>query len=131
MGCYGFGVTRTIGALIEQCHDDKGIIWPPGLTPFDVILTVVNNNDENCRKIGNQIYEGLLNEGVDVLLDDRDLGAGFKFKDADLVGIPFRVTVGARSLKEGKVELSVRSDGTILKVTVEKAVSELLEKLRA
>jgi prolyl-tRNA synthetase len=104
MGSYGIGVERIITAAIEQNHDADGIIWPKSLTPFDVIVTVTNMKDERLRDAGEKLYEDLQHAGLQVLLDDRDERAGVKFKDADLIGIPCRVTIG-KKIAEGAVEL--------------------------
>src|SRR5687768_14874801 len=104
MGSYGIGVERIITAAIEQNHDADGIIWPKSLTPFDVIVTVTNMKDENLRAAGEKLYQELFDAGLQVLLDDRDERAGVKFKDADLIGIPYRVTIG-KKIVDGAVEL--------------------------
>ena len=104
MGSYGIGVERIITAAIEQNHDDDGIIWPKSLTPFDVIVTVTNMKDEKLRDAGEKLYHDLLGVGLGVLLDDRDERAGVKFKDADLIGIPFRITIG-KKIADSTVEL--------------------------
>src|SRR5499433_2309357 len=96
MGSYGIGVERIITAAIEQNHDDDGIIWPKSISPFDVIVTVTNMKDEKLRDAGEKLYHDLLGVGLGVLLDDRDERAGVKFKDADLIGIPFRITIGKK-----------------------------------
>jgi len=104
MGSYGIGVERIITAAIEQNHDADGIIWPKSLTPFDVIVTVTNMKDEKLRAAGEKLYQELYDAGLQVLLDDREERAGVKFKDADLIGIPYRVTIG-RKIADGAVEL--------------------------
>ena len=104
MGSYGIGVERIITAAIEQNYDEDGIIWPKSLAPFDVIVTVTNMKDERLRDAGDKLYEDLTQAGLDVLLDDRDERAGVKFKDADLIGIPFRITIG-KKIGDGVVEL--------------------------
>ncbi len=109
MGCYGIGVTRIVGAAIEQNHDDKGIIWPRALAPFEVVICMVGaSKSELVRAAGEQAYAGLLAAGVDVMLDDRDERPGAMFADWELIGVPVRVTLGERSLKEGRVELLLR-----------------------
>lgn len=109
MGCYGIGVTRIVGAAIEQNHDDKGIMWPRGLAPFEVVICLVGAaKSELVRAAGEQAYAGLLAAGVDVMLDDRDERPGAMFADWELIGVPVRVTLGERSLKEGRVELLLR-----------------------
>jgi len=104
MGSYGIGVERIITAAIEQNYDDDGIIWPKSLAPFDVVVTITNIKDENLRTAGDKLYEDLRRVGLEVLLDDRDERAGVKFKDADLIGIPYRITLG-KKITDGVVEL--------------------------
>ncbi len=108
MGCYGIGVSRTIAAAIEQGHDEDGIILPPALAPFTVIVTLVGAKNSEIEEAAERVYGDLWNNSIDTLLDDRDERPGVKFKDADLVGIPFRVTIGKKALAEGKVELRNR-----------------------
>jgi prolyl-tRNA synthetase len=110
MGCYGLGIGRTVAAAIEQNHDADGIVWPVPLAPFSVLLVALNPDDENVKRVAAELYERLQAQGVDVLFDDRDERPGVKFKDADLIGIPVRVVVGAKSLADGKVEVSLRRD---------------------
>lgn len=113
MGCYGIGIGRTVAAGIEQNHDEKGIIWPMPLAPFQVIITPVNINDEKSAEAAEDLYRDLTGKGIEVLLDDRDERAGVKFNDADLIGIPLRVTIGPKRLAEGKVELKIRKSGEV------------------
>ena len=119
MGCYGIGIGRTAAACIEQNNDDDGIIWPMSIAPFQVIITPVNIKDETLSSAAEELYNNLVADGVEVILDDRDERAGVKFKDADLTGIPIRITVGARSLAEGKVEVRFRKSGEIEKIALE------------
>ena len=125
MGCYGIGIGRTVAASIEQNHDEHGMIWPLPLAPFQVLLTMLTPKDEQVRKTSEQLYEQLLERGIEVLLDDRDERPGIKFKDADLIGIPLRVTVGARHLKDGNVELKQRAGGEQSLVAVDRLVDHL------
>ncbi|MBI2880668.1 MAG: proline--tRNA ligase [Candidatus Tectomicrobia bacterium] len=111
MGCYGIGIGRTIAAAIEQNHDETGIIWPAPIAPFHAEVIPVNVKDNSVRKAAEDLYEALEEAGVEALLDDRDERPGVKFKDADLIGIPFHVIVGPRNLMEGKVELKHRLGG--------------------
>jgi len=111
MGCYGIGVGRTVAACIEQNNDENGIIWPMPLAPYQVIITPVNVNEGQVLQAAEKIYKGLLFRGVEVILDDRDERAGVKFKDADLIGIPLRITVGQKNLAGGNVELKERKSG--------------------
>ncbi|HWF89368.1 MAG TPA: proline--tRNA ligase [Pyrinomonadaceae bacterium] len=104
MGSYGIGVERIIAAAVEQSHDDDGIIWPKSLAPFDVVLTITNMKQDDLRAAGEKLYQELQGAGLEVLLDDRDERAGVKFKDADLIGIPYRVTIG-KKIADGVVEL--------------------------
>jgi prolyl-tRNA synthetase len=107
MGSYGIGVERIITAAIEQHHDAEGIIWPKSLAPFDVVVTVTNMKDDRLRETGEKLYRDLQRAGLEVLLDDRDERAGVKFKDADLIGIPYRITIGKKAA-DGLVELFER-----------------------
>jgi prolyl-tRNA synthetase len=111
MGCYGIGIGRTVAAAIEQNHDQNGIIFPLPIAPFQVLVTVVNPREEEVLAAAETLYGELQQRGVEVLFDDRDERPGSKFKDADLIGIPLRVTVGARGLKEQAVELQERRSG--------------------
>jgi prolyl-tRNA synthetase len=104
MGSYGIGVERIIAAAVEQNHDDDGIIWPGSLAPFDVVVTITNIKQDDVRQAGEKLYDELKGAGLEVLLDDRDERAGVKFKDADLIGIPYRITIG-KKVAEGVVEL--------------------------
>jgi prolyl-tRNA synthetase len=108
MGCYGIGVTRTMAAAIEQNHDKDGIVWPMALAPYQVIIAPLQLHEPAVVEEAERIYRELSAAGVDVILDDRDLRPGVKLKDADLIGIPLRITIGARSLAEGKVEFKLR-----------------------
>lgn len=110
MGCYGLGIGRTVAAAIEQNHDEDGIIWPRPLAPFEVLLIALNPQDEEVVKVAESLYSGLLERGVDVLFDDRRERPGVKFKDADLIGIPYRVVVGKKGLADGNLEISERRD---------------------
>jgi prolyl-tRNA synthetase len=129
MGCYGLGVGRTVAAAIEQNHDKEGIIWPRPLAPFEVLLVGLNTDDAEVGRAADDLYTALREQGVDVLFDDRDERPGVKFKDADLIGFPVRLVVGARSLAEGKVELSLRRDREKKMVPVADAVAKVLELL--
>lgn len=110
MGCYGIGIGRTVAAAIEQNHDENGVIFPMPIAPFQVIITLLNAKDDQVVSVGNELYSTLLDAGVEVVLDDRDERPGSKFKDADLIGVPIRVTVGGRALKEGVFEVQLRGD---------------------
>ena len=131
MGCYGLGIGRTLAAAVEQNHDKDGIIWPVALAPFEALVVSLDPDDEEVAKTADAIYEGLLEAGVDVFYDDRAERPGVKFKDADLVGIPVRVVVGARGLKEGKVEVSLRRDKERHMVEPGDAVAEMRKRIDA
>ena len=125
MGTYGIGVTRTMAAAIEQNHDDAGIIWPMPLAPFQVVLVPVNWADERLRRTAEELHDALVARGVEVLLDDREERPGVKFKDADLIGHPLRVTVGPRALERGAVELKGRREKTATEVAVAEAAARV------
>lgn len=126
MGCYGIGVTRTLAAVVEQHHDENGIIWPMSVAPYHVIITLVKPDDEVQAAAAEKIYEELLAAGVEVLLDDRKERPGVKFKDADLLGIPVRITVG-KLARDGKVEFKLRRDAEKEEITVEEAIARAVE----
>ncbi len=133
MGCYGIGVGRTAAAAIEQNHDEYGIVWPVSIAPFDIGLVNLDVKADDVVEMSDRLYMDLKDAGMDVLFDDRDMRAGFKFKDADLVGLPIQVIVGRRGLEEGVVELKVRRTGDRMKVTPAEVVStatSLLADLR-
>jgi prolyl-tRNA synthetase len=130
MGCYGIGVGRTAAAAIEQNHDENGIVWPMPLAPFQVIVTMLNPNDEEVFAAGEKLYQDLLEEGIEVLLDDRDERPGSKFKDADLLGIPLRVNVGARGLKEQSLEFQERRSGERVMLPIEGAAAKVADQVR-
>ena len=129
MGCYGIGVNRIIASLCETKFDDNGLVWPLSIAPYELLIVPLNIADEEVMKVANQCYDELTAAGVDVLMDDRKARPGFKFKDADLIGIPLRLVIGGKGLKEGNVEMKWRTgDGPEL-VPVENAVSGVLERL--
>ncbi len=121
MGCYGIGVNRTAAACIEQSHDDNGIIWPLSIAPFQVIITPVHVGDDRLSQAAEDLYKKLMDRGLEVVLDDRDERAGVKFKDADLIGIPLRVTIGAKRLAEGSLEVQFRKSGDMVVVPLKDA----------
>jgi prolyl-tRNA synthetase len=127
MGCYGIGINRILASAIELGNDDNGIIWPISIAPFEVLVTSVNQDDDKVAHVAEDIYKQLLDNGVDVLLDDRILRGGVKFKDADLIGIPIRITVGKKSLAEGNVEIKLRCESQSQKVPIEKAADKTIE----
>ena len=129
MGCYGIGITRTVAAAIEQNHDEAGIIWPKPLAPADLHIVPVNWNDDTTRRTAEDVYAKLQQSGTDVLFDDRVERPGVKFKDADLLGIPLRATIGGKSLARGVIELKVRADGTMTEVPADRAVEAIRQAL--
>jgi prolyl-tRNA synthetase len=126
MGCYGIGVGRTVAAAIEQNHDENGIIFPVSIAPFQVIVTSVKPKDPEIKEASERIYAALVNAGIDVTFDDRDERPGIKFKDADLIGIPVRVTVGAK-IKDGLLDIKLRKSQDSIVVTEAEAVSTIKE----
>ena len=128
MGSYGIGVSRLVGAIIEASHDDDGIIWPDPVAPFDVALVNLRPGDEACDTACDGVYGKLVGAGVDVLYDDRDERPGVKFADADLVGLPWRLVIGPRGLKAGKVELKRRDGSVDEEVSIDDAVNRLTAK---
>lgn len=130
MGCYGIGITRLMAAAIEQHHDENGIVWPFSLAPFPVLILPINYKEEPIRKVTDSLYGDLQSRGIEVLLDDRDERPGVKFKDGDLIGIPLRVTVGARALERGRVELRWRRDGKVEEVEIGDAPKKIEAILR-
>ena len=130
MGCYGIGVSRIVGAAIEQSHDEKGIVWPKSMSPFDVHFIAITKSDEYLQK-AEEIYLALKESGIDVLFDDRKVGPGFKFKDADLLGVPTQLVLGERDFKNTQ-ELSIidRKSGTKTSVKVDDLVIRLKEQLK-
>jgi len=130
MGCYGIGVTRIAAAAIEQNHDDKGIIWPRPIAPFEVVICPVGwGKSETVRNTANDLYEALRERGIDVLLDDRDARPGVMFAEWELIGVPLRVTVGERGLKDGVLELQARRETEAAKVGLDEALDQILAKL--
>ncbi|MBA7598401.1 Proline--tRNA ligase [subsurface metagenome] len=127
MGCYGIGINRIVASAIELGNDKNGIIWPISIAPFEVLVTSVNQDDEQVAKVAEDIYNQLLDSGVDVLLDDRELRGGAKFKDADLIGIPVQVTVGIKSVAKGDVEIKLRAESKSKKVPIERAADATIE----
>jgi prolyl-tRNA synthetase len=129
MGCYGIGVTRTMTSIIEQHHDEFGIQWPLNVAPYHAVVVPVINKDEAQVALADKIYEQLLANGVETILDDRDAKPGFKFKDWDLMGIPYQVVCGKKAL-EGIVELKNRQTNKKVEVTPEEAVRVIVEAVK-
>jgi prolyl-tRNA synthetase len=125
MGCYGIGISRTLQAAIEQSHDKDGIIWPWAIAPFQVLICLLDPQSPEAAELGARLGAAAERAGADVLVDDRPERPGVKFKDADLIGIPLRVTVGSRGLKEGIVELKWRSQKDAVKVPLAEAEARI------
>ena len=131
MGCYGIGVTRTLQAVIEQCNDKDGIIWPLSVAPYTVCITPLNIDQNNeAMKLAEKIYTELVAKNVDAILDDRDERPGVKFKDADLVGFPIRIGIGEKSLAKGEIEIKPRG-GNLQSVKIENAIEAVMKLLSA
>lgn len=133
MGCYGIGVTRVVAAAVEQNHDDRGIIWPLALAPFSVHILPLQMNQAHVVETAEELYKQLLDMGIDALLDDRDVRAGAKFADADLYGIPLRIQIGSRGLKQGLVEVRTRLVNEITELPIADVphwITSKLEELR-
>jgi len=131
MGCYGIGINRILASAIELGNDKDGIIWPISIAPFEVLVTSVNQDDQEVAMAADNIYRQLLDSGIEALLDDRVLRGGAKFKDADLIGIPVRVTVGKRSLAEGNVEVKLRCESQSQQVAVAEAASRAIDAVNS
>jgi len=129
MGCYGIGIARIIASAIETGNDANGIIWPISIAPFEVLITCVNQDDADTAAAAEDIYRQLLEKGTDVLLDDRILRGGVKFKDADLIGVPVRVTVGKRAVAEGNVEIKLRRESESKKIAISKAANDVVRQV--
>ena len=127
MGCYGIGVERAMATIVEVHHDEKGIIWPAAVAPFEVVVVIAQQDDPAVSGAGEQIYQALLDAGVEVIVDDRPVRAGVKFSDAELVGIPFRVTVGKRGLAAGTAELTERATGSTTHIALEELPKHVRE----
>ena len=125
MGCYGIGIGRTVAACIEQNHDENGIIFPIPIAPFQCIVSALSAKDDTVKDAAEAIYQELLEAGIEVLLDDRDERPGFKFKDADLIGIPLRIVVGAKQLADGRVELKERRGGEVELLSIADAIAKV------
>jgi len=130
MGCYGLGIGRTVAAAVEQGHDDDGILWPIPIAPFEVVVTSIGK-DEAVMQTATRIYEELLAAGIDAFFDDRDERPGVKFKDADLIGFPLRIAVGAKSLANGQIEWSWRKDRAKQLGAPEEVVRTVVESVNA
>ena len=130
MGCYGIGVSRTLAAIVEQHHDDAGIIWPVSVAPYHVIITLMKEKDAVQAALAEKIYQALTAAGAEVLLDDRRERPGVKFKDAELLGMPIQITVG-RDAADGRVEYKLRREKDKSIKTAQEAVDEALALIEA
>jgi prolyl-tRNA synthetase len=128
MGCYGIGVSRLAQVIVEQTNDKDGIIWPVSIAPYQVIITIPNMDNIQQVQVANKLYEELKQVGIEVILDDRDERAGIKFKDADLIGIPYRLVTG-RSIERDSIELVDRKTKTTQEVSISEIVTILLQKI--
>jgi prolyl-tRNA synthetase len=129
MGCYGIGVERAMASVVEVHHDAKGITWPVAIAPFEVVVVIAQQDDAAVAEAGEKLYQALLGAGVEVIVDDRPVRAGVKFSDAELVGIPFRVTVGKRGLASASAELTDRATGSTVQVPLDEVPAQVREAL--
>jgi prolyl-tRNA synthetase len=129
MGCYGIGVNRIVAAMAETSFDENGLIWPLSIAPYQVLIIPLNVTEAETMSLAERYYAELQAAGVDVLLDDRDARAGFKFKDADLIGIPLRIVIGGKGLKEGQIELKWRWAPQAVKAPVDTAMATVQKLL--
>ena len=129
MGSYGIGVERAMATIVEAHHDAKSIIWPVAVAPFEVVVVIAQQDDPAVAEAGEEVYGALVAAGVDVIVDDRPVRAGVKFSDAELVGIPFRVTVGKRGLATGTAELTDRASGTTVQIPLADLAAHVREAI--
>jgi prolyl-tRNA synthetase len=131
MGCYGIGVNRIIAGLAETSHDENGLIWPVSVAPYEVLVIPLNTTDSEVMAVAERYYQQLQEAGIDVLMDDRDARPGFKFKDADLIGIPLRVVIGGKGIKEGQIEIKWRTQAEATKYPVADGATIAIDLIRA
>jgi prolyl-tRNA synthetase len=131
MGSYGIGLERNMAAIIETHHDDNGIVWPVAVAPWEVVITVVKVDDEASMRAAEDVYAVLQGEGIDVILDDRKERPGVKFNDAELVGIPYRITIGPRGLATGEAEFTTRATGETENVALAEIAAKVTELVQA
>jgi prolyl-tRNA synthetase len=129
MGSYGIGLDRNLAAIVESNHDENGICWPVNTAPYEVVVTVVKPKDVECHEAGENLYEKLTEAGIDVIIDDRDERPGVKFKDAELVGFPFRVNIGPKGLQDGVFEFVRRRDGDKRELPIDRAAGVIIEEV--
>ncbi|MBQ4049726.1 MAG: proline--tRNA ligase, partial [Clostridia bacterium] len=127
MGCYGIGVGRLAASICEVHHDDFGPIWPKAIAPYQVHLCAVRADNAEVRELADKLYQDLLDKGVEVIYDDRNVSAGVMFSDADLLGVPMRVVVSPRNLKQGVVEIVARDKSFSLSAPIQNALEEILK----
>ncbi|HOL22323.1 MAG TPA: proline--tRNA ligase [bacterium] len=130
MGCYGIGVSRIVAAVIEGNYDKKGIIWPLSIAPFSVLVVPVNFEDNTVRTAAERIYEDLKGNNIEVLLDDRDISAGVKFSDGDLIGIPLWVVIGKKFIEKGKLEIKIRKEDRFLEIEAENITNWIADYIK-
>ena len=128
MGCYGWGISRTLAAIVEQLHDENGIIWPMSVAPYIIEIIIVNISNDEQRNYGFKLYEALKARNHEVILDDRETSAGFKFKDSDLIGFPIRITVG-RKLKSGKIEIKKRYERSGIEISIKNGLESVITEI--
>ena len=128
MGCYGIGISRLMAAVIEGNYDDDGIIWPFSVSPYSALLLPMNMEEKDIQQTTEELYHSLQKNGIDVIMDDRKVSPGVKFKDGDLLGIPLRIVVG-KSLKDGKIELKLRREKKTELVKVEDILKKVVAEL--
>ncbi|MCP5040356.1 MAG: proline--tRNA ligase [bacterium] len=131
MGSYGIGIERALAAVVEASHDEAGIVWPVNVAPYEVVVTVVKPKEVECMEVGERVYDALRGAGIDVLLDDRNERPGVKFNDADLIGFPYRITVGPKGIAAGVVEMRARADGETSELKIEHAAETITEAVLA
>ena len=129
MGSYGIGVSRLVGAVIEAFHDERGICWPMSVAPFHISLINLMHDDDECKKISEDLYTKLKLKGIEVLYDDRNCSIGKKFSDNDLIGIPYQVIIGKRDLKESLLEIKERKTYKSLKIKIDDVIEHLVNKI--
>jgi prolyl-tRNA synthetase len=131
MGCYGIGISRTLQAVIEQCHDADGVAWPWNVAPFQVLVVLLDPQLPEAVEVGRKLAAAAEAAGADVLVDDRAERPGVKFKDADLIGLPLRITIGGRGLKEGVIEMKWRTEKDVAKVPLAEAEARVRSAVAA
>lgn len=129
MGCYGIGISRTVAAIIEQHYDEKGIIWPASVAPYQVLILAINPGDPAVGSVAEELYAALAERGIEVLYDDRSASAGVKFNDSDLIGIPLRITIGKRAVKSGELEVKRRDSDEVIKLPTAEVADWIVSNL--